>query len=132
MEVAEEGGLPAAERVVRHRHRDRHVDAHHAHVDVELELARDATVPGEDRGTVAVGFSFTSLSASSYVDVHDGEHRAEDLVPVRVHLGPHVVEERRAEEEALSRRGLASVRHDRGALLGAGVEIARDLVTVLL
>src|SRR5688572_26281715 len=40
--IAEEGVLPAAERVVRDRDRDRHVDADHADLDVELELARDA------------------------------------------------------------------------------------------
>ena len=52
--VAEEAGLPAAEAVVADRHRDRHVDADHADVDVPLELAGRAAVAGEDRGAVAV------------------------------------------------------------------------------
>src|SRR5581483_54006 len=53
--VAEERGLPAAEAVVGDGDGDRDVDADHAGLDVELELAGDAAVAGEDRGAVAVG-----------------------------------------------------------------------------
>ena len=52
--VAEQGRLPAAERVVGDRHRDRDVDPDHADLDVELELAGCAAVAREDRGAVAV------------------------------------------------------------------------------
>src|SRR5207248_6336673 len=37
VQVAEERILPAAERVERHRHRDRHVDADHPHLDLGRE-----------------------------------------------------------------------------------------------
>src|SRR5215471_12874600 len=53
VEVAEEGVLPAAERVVGDRHRDRDVDADHARLHVELELPRDAAVAREERDAVA-------------------------------------------------------------------------------
>src|SRR5207244_1806826 len=49
VKVAEQAGLPAPEAVVRDGHRDRHVDADHAGVDLELELASRTTIPGEDR-----------------------------------------------------------------------------------
>ena len=44
--VAEQRGLPAAERVVGHRHRDRHVDADHPDLDLVLE----ARAPRRRRG----------------------------------------------------------------------------------
>src|SRR5437660_2866664 len=53
IEVAEAGLLPAAEGVVRDRHRDRHVDADHADVDLGGEVAGGIAVAGEDRNTVA-------------------------------------------------------------------------------
>ena len=55
VQVAEERILPAAERVERHRHRDRHVDADHADLDLVLEAARGAARLGEDRRAVGVG-----------------------------------------------------------------------------
>src|SRR5262245_65041653 len=52
--VAEDRALPRAEGVERERHRDRHVDADHAAVDLVGEVARDVAVAGEDRDAVAV------------------------------------------------------------------------------
>src|ERR671910_3801302 len=51
--VAEQRGLPAAEAVERHGHRDRHVDPNHADLDLMGELARRVAVAGEDGGAVA-------------------------------------------------------------------------------
>ena len=51
--VAEERVLPAAEGVVADGHRDRDVHADHAGLDLQLEAAGRAAVPGEDRGAVA-------------------------------------------------------------------------------
>src|SRR4051812_16573200 len=53
--VAEHRGLPAAEAVIGDRHRDRHVDADHADLDVAGEGAGSVAVAGEDRRAVAVG-----------------------------------------------------------------------------
>src|SRR6266581_5467760 len=52
--VAEQRVLPPAEGVVGHRHRDRHVDADHAHVHPPLEPPRRLAAGGEDRRAVAV------------------------------------------------------------------------------
>src|SRR5215216_1673380 len=54
VEVAEAGALPAAESVIRKRHRDRHINAHHAHLHTAGEIARRIAVTGEDRNAVAV------------------------------------------------------------------------------
>src|SRR3979490_120752 len=54
VEVAEARLLPAAEGVIRNRHRDRHVDADHADIDLGGEIACGVAVAGEDRNAVAV------------------------------------------------------------------------------
>src|SRR5574340_1125541 len=54
VEVAEAGPLPAAEGVVRDRHRDRHLHPDHAGVDAGGEVAGGVPVPGENRHPVAV------------------------------------------------------------------------------
>src|SRR5438874_4107725 len=48
VEIAEAGLLPAAKGVIRDRHRDRHVDADHAHVHLGGEITRGVAVAGED------------------------------------------------------------------------------------
>src|SRR5438552_9043959 len=103
VQVAEEGGLPAAEAVVGDRHRDRHVDADHADVDVELELARGSAVAGEDRHPIAVRVVVHQLDRFGIVGyAHDFEHRAEDLVAVALHVRRDPVEQRDPKEEALA------------------------------
>src|SRR5450432_2743883 len=54
VEIAEAGFLPAAERVIGDRHRNRHVDADHADIDLGGEIARGIAVAGEDRNAIAV------------------------------------------------------------------------------
>src|SRR5258706_14050547 len=54
VQVAEERIFPAAEGIKRDRHRDRHVDADHADLDLILEARRGAARLGEDRGAVRV------------------------------------------------------------------------------
>src|SRR5664279_482843 len=53
--VPEKRGLPAAEGVITDRHRNRHVDADHADLDLILVSAGGPAVVGEDRGAVAIG-----------------------------------------------------------------------------
>ena len=54
MQVAKQRTLPATKAVIRHRHRQRHVDANHAHFNLVTEQPRRFTVTGEDAGTVAI------------------------------------------------------------------------------
>src|ERR1700688_532765 len=49
VEIAEAGLLPAAEGVIGDRHRNRHVDADHADIDLGGEIARGVAVAGENR-----------------------------------------------------------------------------------
>src|SRR6266702_7494465 len=54
VEIAEAGLLPAAEGVIGDRHRDRHIEADHADIDLGRKIARGVAVAGEDRDTIAV------------------------------------------------------------------------------
>src|SRR3954452_19680385 len=82
--VAEQAGLPAAEAVVAHGHRDRHVDADHADLHLELELPGGAAVTGEDRRSVAERVVVDQPQPLGVAaDAGDAEHRPEDLVVVR-------------------------------------------------
>src|SRR5262249_3438981 len=54
VEVAEAGALPAAERVIGERHRNREVDADHADVHPAGEIACGVAVAREDRDAVAI------------------------------------------------------------------------------
>src|SRR4051794_41719370 len=54
VQVPEEAVLPASEAVIGDRHGDRHVDADHPRVHLELELPSSPAIAGEDRRAVAV------------------------------------------------------------------------------
>src|SRR6266702_1048228 len=51
----EKRGFPAAETVRAHRHRDGHIDPHHADLDTVGEIARRIAVTGEQGGAVGEG-----------------------------------------------------------------------------
>src|SRR2546429_2726346 len=53
VEIAEAGFLPAAKGIIGDRHRDRHVDADHADIDLGREIARRVAVAGKDRNAIA-------------------------------------------------------------------------------
>lgn len=54
MMVTEEGSFPAAEAVIRHRHRDRDVDPNHADLHLRREIPRRIAVAGKDGTAIAV------------------------------------------------------------------------------
>src|ERR1700691_2385698 len=54
IEIAKAGLLPATEGVIGDRHRDRHVDADHADIDLGGEIAGGVAVAGKDRNAIAV------------------------------------------------------------------------------
>src|SRR5680860_1144197 len=92
--VPEERVLPATEGVVGHRHRYRHVDADHPDVDTALEAPSSLAAVGEDGGPVAVWVRVDELDGLvDRVGPYDGEHRAEDLLGVDIHLGGHAVDD---------------------------------------
>src|SRR5215831_10080161 len=102
VEVAEARPLPAAERVIGERHRDREVDAHHAHFDTAREITGRVAIAREDGDTIAVVVLggkpqrlFVVLGA------YDRQHRPEDLLLVDAHVGRHLVEQAAAHEEAV-------------------------------
>src|SRR5450830_1667249 len=102
MHVAEQAFLPATKAVPGHRHRDRYVDADHAHFDTPREFAGDVAVAGEAADAVAelvVVDQFYGLGKVIHADT--GQHRAEDFFAVDAHLFSHVVEQGRAKPEAV-------------------------------
>ena len=135
VQVAEAGPLPAAEGVVGHRNRDRHVDADHADLHAGHEVAGGVAVAGEDRDAVAV-FVFGGQPQRLFVVVgpHDAEHRSEDLVGVDRHVGGDVVEQGGPDEEAAFEAGVVEGQFVAGAFaavddeLGARVDALADVV----
>src|SRR5580704_15872313 len=130
--VAEERVLPPAEGVEGHRHRDRDVDADHPDLDLALEFLRRLPAGGEDRGAVAVRVGVDDVDGlAKRLGPEDDEHRTEDLVGIDVHVGGDVVEQARADEEAVLVAGhvqAAAVHDERGAGLLAAVDVADDAV----
>src|SRR5207245_11290559 len=125
--VAEQALLPAAEAVPGHRHGDRHVDADHAHLYTPRELACHVAVAREARDAVAELVVIDEVDRSLQVMyAHAGEHRAEDLFLVDLHLGRDMVEPRAAHPEpapatftGLSAVEAAAVDEQLGAFLRA-------------
>src|SRR5258707_9157001 len=50
--IAKQRALPSAKTVKRHGHRDRNVDAYHAHLDLVGKRARRIAITGEDANPV--------------------------------------------------------------------------------
>ena len=132
--VAEQARLPPAEAVVADRHRDGHVDAHHADLHVELELAGRAAVAGED-GRAVAELVVVDEREAVVVAVHagDGEHRAEDLVVVALHARLGVVDEARVRGRSRRPAGRRCVPSTTTVAPSpaAPLDVARHLVAVL-
>ena len=107
--------------------------ADHAHLHLALEDARGLAARGEDRGAVGVRVGVDELDrVRERVDAHDGQHRAEDLVAVDAHVGRDVVEQRRADQEAVPVALEPAPVDDRvGAGVDALVDVADDPVARL-
>ncbi|MPM75276.1 hypothetical protein SDC9_122268 [bioreactor metagenome] len=127
-QIAELGGAAAGEREQRDRHRDWHVDADLANVDVFLELAGRCAGLREDGGAVAVRVGVDEFDG--FVDVcsfGDAQHRAEDFLVIDAHAGLDAREDRRADEVALfiaGHIGLAAVEFQLGAVGNAALDEA--------
>jgi hypothetical protein len=86
--VAKQRGFPAAKAVEGHRHRNRHIDAHHAHLDAMGKFARGTTVTGKDGGAIAIGMLIDQLyRCVQTIHPHHGQHRAEDFFLIDGHPG---------------------------------------------
>jgi hypothetical protein len=105
-----------------------HVDADHADLDLVLEAPGGAAVVGEDRRAVAV---LVGVDQRERLVVRTPRARptapAEDLVGVEGHVRGDVVEQGRADEEAVAvrvREHAATVDDQRGTCGLAGVDVA--------
>src|SRR5690606_763933 len=100
MVIAEEAALPAAERMERGRHRNRHVDPDHAGAYAPCEVPRRPPVRGVASCAVAELVPVDELDCGFEVGYpHDAQHGSENLLAVDPHRRRDSVEQRRAEEE---------------------------------
>ena len=129
--IAEQRSLPAPERMPRHRHRTRHVDAHHAHVNLPREYARCAAVGCEKRYAVPQFVRVDECYRTREIRQADNrQDRPENLFSIDAHIGLHVVKERAAEKEALFVAGngmAATIDDELGTCRDARIDIARHL-----
>src|SRR5258708_8334579 len=130
VEIAEAGLLPAAEGVIRNRHRDRHVDADHADIDLGGEVACRVTIAGEDRNAVAIvmiGWQRQRLLV--IVGAHHREHRSENLFLVHAPVLGDAVDQAAAHVEAVFialHLEAAAIDREFGAFLDADLDIILD------
>ena len=130
--VAEEGALPASERVERHGDGDGDVDAYHSGLHAAGEVAGGVSVAGEEGGSVAELVLVDELEGFfEGVDANDSEDGTEDLFAVDLHFWFDVVEEGGSEEEAVAFGcGLAAVDDELGTFFSAELDVAGNLVAV--
>src|SRR5690606_19330683 len=84
--VAEQRTLPAAARVPRHGHRNGHVDADRAHLDLPGKCPRNAAVRREARHAIAEFVRVDQFDRRGEVGyAHHAQNRAEDFFAVDVH-----------------------------------------------
>src|SRR6266403_2116516 len=135
-QIAEFGPARAGEAEEGHRHRDGYVDAHLAHVDLALKLARGGTALGEYAGAVAervVVDEFDRLIQRAHGD--DDHHGSENLGGINLHVRGDGRENGRADEVALFIAGdfdAAAVQLQLGAFLDAVVHQSEDAVLGIL
>src|SRR6266850_3813189 len=135
-EIAEFGTAGTGEAEEGHRHRDGHVDADLADVDLALKLARRGATLGEYAGAVAervVVDEFDRLIQRAHGDDH--HHRPEDLGGVDRHFRRHPGKNGRADEVALLVAGYfdaAAIQFQLGAFFDALVHQPEDAILGIL
>ena len=88
--------------MIRNGHRDRHVDADHPDIHTRSEFACGVAVAREDRNAVAIlMLAGQRQRLFKIIRSHDLEDRAEDFFLVTFHRRFDMIEQRRADEEAL-------------------------------
>src|SRR6185312_1197361 len=133
--VAKQAVLPTAETMPRHRHGDGDIDPHHAHLDAPREFACHAAVACVTGDAVGELVSVDqAYRLAEVLDPYAAQYRSEDLLLVYPHVGPDVVEEGTAEEEAV-----LVPRHFQRPAIGqqlcsfahADIDVARDTLECL-
>src|SRR3954453_18318993 len=135
MVITEQGCFPATEAVKRHRDRNRHVHADHAHLDFTPEISRSAAVSGEDGNTVPKFVSIYEVHRRLVISSsNDGQNRTEYLLLIDAHLRRYAIEQRAAYKEAVLvtlQPELPSIDDKFSAFLDAYVHIGANFVQVL-
>src|SRR3954454_2890255 len=136
VEIAEAGALPAAEGIVSDRHRDGHVHADHADIDLGGEVARRVPIAGVDSDAVAVFVLVRQAQRLVVVPgAHHREHRSEDFLLVDAHLGPDLVKEAATHVETVLvalHAEVAPVHDELRALLHPEIDVRPHLVEMRL
>src|SRR5580704_6201150 len=103
--IAEERAFPSTKTVKRHRHGDRNVDAHHAHLYLVGERTRRIAVSGEEANTVAEFVIIHQVQCFLKAwDAQHPKHRAKNLFAINAHFRGHVIEQAGRDKEALALR----------------------------
>ncbi|AEK62597.1 hypothetical protein CFU_2770 [Collimonas fungivorans Ter331] len=122
-EVAQLGSARTGKAEISHRHRDRHIDADLADIDLVLELARGPARGGKDRRAVAVRVGVDEGNRFVQRLQFDHTHgRAEDLLRIDIHLGGHAGKNGRTDKIAVGVTGhlaVAAIQQQPRALLHA-------------
>ena len=97
-----------------HRHRNRHIDADHAHLNAPRKFTRHIAVAGEATHTIAKLMRVDQIHRLRKVfDAHAAQHRAKNLFFVDAHLRRDMVKQSAAHPKAFFATGasLLGIKH---------------------
>lgn len=133
--VAEERVLVAGEREICRGHGDANVDADHAAVGEHFKLAGVIAALREDGRTIGKRVGVHDGQALfKRLDALDERDRSENLALADGHVGCHMIEDRRADEEAVfiaRHHDIAPVEHELRAVVNAALDPVADRFFVL-
>ena len=113
------------------RHGYRHINADHAYIDLLRKLPRRQTIAGKNRHAIAIlMLRRQTRRFFEAVGAHHLQDRTKNFFLIGLHVGGHIIEQRRADKEAVFmalQRQAAAIDQQIRALFDAHFNIAFNL-----
>ena len=120
MMVTKQTALPATKTMKRHRHRQGHIDADHADLNLAHEFARHAAVAGKNGDTIGVLIGVNQINrAGNIFGAQHAQHWPKNFFFINRHVRGDVIEQGAADKKALlaPRHSQTATVHDQSGTL---------------